>query len=168
MRSLLMVCFLLLGPSAVWACGNPLLWAMLFARVPEAKIVYEAELAARAEGLVTARVYDAEVGQPYHVWSKAWIMTLAEEMQPAVNKVLDKEETFTILLADEVAALRFSRYASPEFVPAAVLTSVRQFDVITTINALNGAWRHGLSLEDLTTSDLVWAQQGRKQLSELL
>lgn len=155
MRILLMFCFLLLGSSAVWACGNPLLWAMLFARVPEAKIVYEAELAARADGLVTARTYDADVGQPYHIWSKAWLMTLADEMQPAVNEVLQPGETLTILLSDEVAAVRFAKNEKPRFIAAGGLRTVERYDLITTINALKDAWQDKLSYGELVEHALA-------------
>ena len=50
MRVLVLLIMFFAGGTAANACGNPLLWAMLFAKVPEAKIVYEAELSARAGG----------------------------------------------------------------------------------------------------------------------
>jgi len=156
MRSLLVTLFLMCGTSASLACGNPLLWAMLFAKVPEAKVVYEAELNARAEGLITARVYDAQPGQAYHQWSRAWILDLAREMQPDVQKTLVPGQTLTILLADEVAAVRFSPGAPPEFVPAAGLRGLHHYDLVTSINALKSVWRDGLSYQDLMDHDLAW------------
>ena len=155
MRILLIVCFLFAGTPVAQACGNPLLWAMLFAKVPDAKIVYEAELAARSDGVLKARVFDGKPGQPYHVWSKKWVMTLATEMQPLMNAALENGDTFTILLADEVAALRFVKNADPVFVPAASLRGTDSYDAITTINALNSAWRYGLSYQQLLRLNLV-------------
>ncbi len=155
MRFALWVSLFFAGSSVASACGNPLLWAMLFAKVPEAQIVYEAELAARENGEVEARVYEAKPGQTYHSWSKAWLLELAEDVQPAMNGVLEPGQTFTILLADEVAALRFTSGAAPDFVPAGGLNAIGNFDLSTTINALNSAWRQGLSYEKLIALDLI-------------
>ncbi|MEP1573914.1 hypothetical protein [Roseibium album] len=160
MRILLAVLILATGTSAAFACGNPLLWAMLFAKVPEAKLVYEAELAARAEGLITARVYGARTGQPYHLWSKKWILELAKEMQPKVRRALAPGEGLTILLADEVAAIRFSHEAGVEFVPPAGLRHVEHFDLITSINALKSVWRDELSYAETVERNLVWSAEG--------
>ncbi len=157
MRFALMISMFFAGSSVASACGNPLLWAMLFAKVPEAKIVYEAELAARENGEVEARVYKAKPGQTYHTWSKAWLLELAEDIQHAMGGVLEPGQTFTILLADEVAALRFTSDAAPDFVPAGGLNAIDNFDLITTINALNSAWRQGLSYERLIALDLISA-----------
>ena len=88
-------------------------------------------------------------------WSRDWLIALAEEMQVSVDGVLKPGETMTILLADEVAALRFTGGAEPAFIPSAGLSRVDQFDLITTINALNGAWRHGLSYDDMIALDLA-------------
>lgn len=155
MRILLAVLLLITGTSTGIACGNPLLWAMLFAKLPEAKVVYEAELAARAEGLITARVYNARPGEAYHLWSKAWVMDLAREMQPTVDSALEPGQSLTILLADEVAAVRFSHEKGVEFVPAAGLGRIERYDLITSTNALKSVWRDGLSYEEMLTLDLA-------------
>lgn len=160
MRIIMAAFFLVSCTSFSYACGNPLLWAMLFARVPEAKTVYEAELAAREDGLVTARVYDAGTGQPYHLWSKKWILELAKEMQPKVRRALAPGEDLTILLADEVAAIRFSHQAGVEFVPSAGLRHVEHYDLITSINALQSVWRDELSYAETVERNLVWSAEG--------
>ncbi|MEO0980546.1 MAG: hypothetical protein AAFY24_25005 [Pseudomonadota bacterium] len=155
MRILLSALILAFGTSTASACGNPLLWAMLFAKVPEAKVVYEAELAARADGLITARIYDARPGQAYHHWSRAWIMDLAREMQPTVESRLGPDQSLTILLADEVAAVRFTHETGVEFVPAAGLGRIERYDLITSTNALKSVWRDGFSYEEMLTFDLA-------------
>lgn len=152
-------------PVAVYACGNPIMWAMLFAKVPEAKMVYEAELSARADGLVTARVYNAKPGQPYHLWSKAWIMELAAEMQAGIRNKLEGGAQLTVLLADEVAALRFTSGREPQFIPAAGLRTIERFDLITTTNALKSVWRDGLSRDELFARDLAWRSQAPEAVS---
>lgn len=151
----LVIAVLFGGSSAAIACGNPLLWKMLFDKVPAAKTVYEAELAARTMGVVEARVYDAVLGQSYHIWSKAWLMTLALERQPVIAEVLEPGQSVTILLADEVAALRFTKGEDPDFIPASGLEAIENFDLITTINALNSAWRHGLTYEKMDALGLI-------------
>ncbi|MEM9633108.1 MAG: hypothetical protein AAGA50_17385 [Pseudomonadota bacterium] len=155
MRILLATILLLTGTTFSLACGNPLLWAMLFKKVPEAKAVYEAELSARSEGLISARVYDAKPGQPYHSWSRTWLLKLANEMQPTVSEVLLPGETLNILLADEVAVLSFSKNEEPAFIAAGGLHNVERYDLITTINALKDAWRTELSYGDLVEHALV-------------
>ena len=155
MRILLIVAVFFASSAAASACGNPMLWAMLFAKVPEAKLVYESELSARAEGEVEARIYDAKPGQAYHAWSKAWLLGLAEDMQPEMDQVLAPGEALTILLADEVAVLRFTGGGEPEFISSAGLHRFEAFDLVTTINALNGAWRHGLPYEKMIALELI-------------
>lgn len=158
MRSLLTLLCLMLGATTAGACGNPLLWAMLFKKVPEAKVVFEAELVAREEGLITARVYDAKPGQPYHLWSTAWILDLAGEMQPVVKAMLAPGDDVTILLADEVAVLRFSSKAGAELLPLANLNEAEGYDVITSINALKSLWRDGLTYQEASAQNLMLAQ----------
>ena len=160
MRILFVSLFLIFGSISAQACGNPLLWAMLFKKVPEAKVVFEAELAARADGLITARIYDAKPGQAYHQWSRAWLLDLGEEMLPVVSGMLAPGENLTILLADEVAALRFSHETGVEFLPAAGLRSIERYDLITSINALKSAWRDGLSYSEMLKQDLAWSATG--------
>lgn len=155
MRSLLTTLFLVLGPVTAQACGNPLLWAMLFKQVPEAKVVFEAELAARTEGVITARDYDAEPGQSYHLWSRAWLMDLGNEMQPVMNDMLAPGEDLTILLADEVAVLRFSKEDVVQLVPVAGRHEFAGHDLITSINALKGIWRDGLSSHEGFSRNLL-------------
>jgi len=155
MRILLAALVLVAGTSAGLACGNPLLWAMLFAKVPEAKVVYEAELEARGKGLITARVYDAKPGQAYHQWSRAWLLDLGGEMQPVVTGMLTPGEDLKILLADEVAALRFSKEQGVEFVPASGLRLREHYDLTTSINALKSVWRDGLSYGEMLSQDLA-------------
>ena len=156
---------LLTAPSGALACGNPLLWAMLFAKVPDAKVVYEAELTARAEGHVTARVYNAKPGQPYHQWSKAWILELASEMQPEIQKNLDAGEQITVLLADEVAVLRFSSGEPVKFIPPAGLRNIERFDLITTTNALKSVWRDGLTYSEFLARDLARGSAGPEAIA---
>ena len=167
MRTLLASLIVLSATTTAFACGNPLLWAMLFAKVPEAKVVYEAELAARADGLITARVYDARPGEAYHLWSKSWILNLAEEMQPTVRGLLAPGKYLTILFADEVVAIRFTHEADVEFIPASGLRHVAGYDMITSINALKSVWRDGLSYDDMVERNLVWRRLGNDDMTPL-
>lgn len=132
-----------------------MLWALLFKKVPDAKLVYDAELDARADGHLTARIYDAPPGETYHQWSKAWLLELAAEMQPAFQSRLDPGASVTILLADEVAALRFAGGEAPRLIPAGGLKDFERYDLVTTINALKAVWRDGLAYRELLALDLA-------------
>lgn len=136
------------GPAI--ACGNPLLWAMLFARVPDAKHVFDADLAAREAGTLHARVFQgADIGQSYHQWSVDWLGDAAEAMQDTVVRDMQEGEQVTILLADAVAALRFQPGAPPKVISAAGLDFSEGFDAITTVNALESGLYRGISTDQM-------------------
>lgn len=147
-----------------------MLWAMLFKKVPEAKAVYDAELTARADGHLTARVYDARPGETYHQWSKAWLLDLAAEMQPTFQARLEPGATITILLADEVAAMRFAGGEDARLIPAGRLMEIDRYDLVTTINALKAVWRDGLAYRELLALDLATGtgQAGAAPLARIL
>ncbi len=130
------------GPAT--ACGNPLLWAMLFARVPEAKSVYDADIAARGTGNLKARVFDAPAGTDFHTWSVRWLEQVSVDLDSQIGPDLVEGDSLTLLLADEVAALQFTSGSSARIIPAAELGQMTSFDAITTVNALESGLRHGL------------------------
>lgn len=136
------------GPA--FACGNPLLWAMLFARVPEAKTVFDADFDARKAGGLRARVFKPQgFGIDYHVWSMAWLENAADILQPSIQRQLTDGQSITILLADEVAAVRFEHDAEPKVMSASALDFASGFDAITTINALESGLNFGFSAEQM-------------------
>ena len=136
------------GPAL--ACGNPMLWAMLFARMPEAKAVFDADLAARESGGLHARVFDdATPGVEDHRWSMAWISDAAHALNSSVTAGLADGDRVTVLLADAVVAMRFEVGAAPRVISAAGLDFQEGFDLITTVNALESGIAHGFDADRL-------------------
>lgn len=138
------------------ACGNPMQWAMLFERHPEAKVAFAADLAARTSGLIQARPYTEQPGISYHSWSIKSVNKLALELAPSISANLQEGETLTVLLAIEVAAIRFhSGDRAPEVVTAADLKSISDYDATTTVNVLHSGWRHDLKLDSMLENELL-------------
>ncbi|WP_170573648.1 hypothetical protein [Ruegeria atlantica] len=149
--------FLLFGAAGQsLACGNPMLWALLFEHHPAAKVAFQADLDARKAGIVQARPFLRRPGVSYHSWSIKSLNKLAQEMAPAISANLQKGETFTVLLAIEVAAIRF--YAgdkAPEIISASEIKTISDYDVTTTVNVLHSGWRHSLAYEAMVENDLL-------------
>ncbi len=140
----------LLAATPAFACGNPLLWAMLFSRVPEAKAVFDADLEARKSGGLEARVFKPKgFGVDYHSWSISWLESAAEVLHTEIQTELSEGQSVTILLADEVAALHFEYDHEPQVISAAGLDFGSGFDAITTINALESGLNYGFSAEQM-------------------
>lgn len=158
----LLIALLCAGPAL--GCGNPLLWAVLFARVPEAKQVFDADLAAREAGSLQARVFDTpNAGVDYHRWSMRWLDDAAQTLNASVVVELREGESVTILLADEVAALRFERSVKPKVISAAGLDFAEGFDAITTINALESGMNHGLTSEQMIDQGVLFPVDSNRQ-----
>ncbi len=144
------------------ACGNPMQWAMLFERHPEAKVAFTADLAARTSGLVQARPYVKRPGVSYHAWSVRSLNRLAQEMAPSISANLQRGETLTVLLAIEVAAIRFhSGDRVPEILAASELKTILDYDIITTVNVLHSGWRHDLTFDAMVENELLVISQSR-------
>ncbi|WP_171127192.1 MULTISPECIES: hypothetical protein [unclassified Ruegeria] len=142
------------------ACGNPLQWAMLFERHPEAKVAFMADMAARKTGLVQARPYLKRPGISYHSWSVKSLNRLAQEMAPTVAANLKDGGTLTVLLAIEVAAIRFySDDRAPDILTAAELKTISDYNVTTTVNVLYSGWRHALNFDSMVENDLLIVSQ---------
>lgn len=142
------------------ACGNPMQWAMLFERHPEAKVAFTADLAARTSGLVQARPYSKRPGVSYHTWSVNSLDRLAQEMAPSISAYLEKGESLTVLLSIEVAAIRFhSGDLAPEIVTAAELKTISDYDATTTVNVLYSGWRHDLDFDSVLENELLIISQ---------
>ena len=163
MLKTLLVVFTLSSAGPAIACGNPLLWTMLFARVPEAKLVFDADLAAREAGTLHARVFQgADPGESYHQWSVDWLGDAAQALHDTVVKDVEQGEHVTILLADAVAALRFQPGVEPKVISAAGLDYDEGFDAITTVNALESGLRHGLSTDHLREQGVLVATSNKR------
>ncbi|MES0827711.1 hypothetical protein [Ruegeria sp. SCP11] len=156
LRVLLAVCLMFGGAGQSLACGNPMLWALLFEHHPEAKIAFRADMAARKAGIVQARPFVGTRGVSYHSWSLKSLNRLAHEMAPEISANLSEEDTFTVLLAIEVAAIRFhGGDKAPEIISASQIKTISDYDVTTTVNVLHSGWRHSLDYDAMVENDLI-------------
>ncbi len=160
LRALLAISLAIGLTSQAIACGNPLQWAMLFERHPEAKVAFTADMEARSSGLVQARPYLRRPGISYHSWSVQSLNQLAQEMAPSVASSLQDGDTLTILLAIEVAAIRFhGGDRAPEVLAASELKTISNYDVTTTVNVLHSGWRHDLEFAAMVENELLIISQ---------
>ncbi|MGI9402706.1 MAG: hypothetical protein ACR2O0_15725 [Rhizobiaceae bacterium] len=133
--TILLALTLMTGPAL--ACGNPLLYAMLFARYPDAKIVYDSEIENRENGFLQERKFPATPELVYHQWSLANATEIANSLNATVTGNLEDSESLLVLLADEVYGVRFTGGASaPVMVPLQTMERGAVFDAFTTTNAL--------------------------------
>lgn len=146
------------GPAL--SCGNPLLWSMLFTRVPQAEMVYEADLAARRHSLLQPRVFEAKPGVDYHKWSMQWIKDVAILVDEDMQANLSAGETYTLLLADAVVAIHFTSGKPPRVTSSGGLDFFKGFDAITTVNALESGLNHGMTMTEMVQLG-VWAPTER-------
>ncbi|MEM7464696.1 MAG: hypothetical protein AAF362_18655, partial [Pseudomonadota bacterium] len=93
MRVLLIAVIFFMGSTMAYACGNPLLYAMLFARYPDAKVVYESEIENRERGVLGHREVPTMPGLVYHQWSLANATEIASSVNTAIAGNLGEEET---------------------------------------------------------------------------
>ena len=68
-RSTLCMAVLSGSASLASACGNELIYPLLFRAYSEAGRAYDAELVARRTGELSAAVWSADLGLTYHQWS---------------------------------------------------------------------------------------------------
>lgn len=154
-----------LSATPALGCGNPLLRAMLFARVPEAQQVFDADTAARRAGTLHGRVFNpSNPGTDYHRWSMIWLDGAANTLNASIVSGLAEGESITILLADEVAAMRFQSGAAPTVISAAGLSFAGGFDAITTINALESRLNYGLSAAQMIDQGVLVTTGARPNL----
>ena len=128
------------------ACGNALIYSFLFAKHPEARVAYKAELAARRDGLYEAAQFPNRPGLSYHKWSFGRAEAALDRVHERLRRHVSAdggELSANLMLADEVYVAEVSTSAdAPRFTKS--LTGLQQsprVDAYTTVNAL-------LALED--------------------
>ena len=128
------------------ACGNALIYSFLFAKHPEARVAYKAELAARRDGLYEAAQFPSQPGLSYHKWSFGRAEAALDRVHERLRRHVSAdggELSANLMLADEVYVAEVSTSAdAPRFTKS--LTGLQQspsVDAYTTVNAL-------LALED--------------------
>jgi hypothetical protein len=134
--------------GTAWACGNALIYGFLFAKHPEARVAYKAELAARKDGLYEAAQFPNQPGLSYHKWSFGRAEAALDRVHERLRRqasVGGDEVSANLMLADEVYVAEISTTSdAPRLTKS--LTGLQQspsVDAYTTVNAL-------LALEDGT------------------
>ena len=154
----LVIAGFLLAATAVpaWACGNPLLYAMLFSKYPDAKTVYDAELEGRKNGLLSVPVFPGTPGLGYHAWALRETTDVATAMNATITSALPDGESFTVLLADDVHAVRFSaNQQAPEILSMQAMGWGLKFDAYSTTSALRAIQEKRLDWDEAVRLKLV-------------
>lgn len=137
MRIFIVTAILLMGSSVAHACGNPLLYAILFSRYPDAKVAYDAEIEGRKAGLLGERGFSGTSALQYHQWSLKNAAKTVAALNPTIVDGLERTQTITIVLADEVRAVRFSPESeAARMMPLRELDRETAIDAFTTTNTL--------------------------------
>lgn len=160
---LLITGFLLAATAVpVWACGNPLLYAILFSKYPEAKVVFNSELEERKQGLWSDPVFPGTPGLNYHAWALRETTEIATAINETISSRLPDGESFTVLLADDVHAIRFSpNQQAPEVLSMQALVKVPKFDAYTTTGALRALQQKRLDWDEAVRLKLVVTEGSR-------
>ena len=62
---------IVLTTGASLACGNAMLYPLLFRAYPQTKVVFDAEMDARRQGQLSVPAWSRDLGPTYHQWSLA-------------------------------------------------------------------------------------------------
>lgn len=164
------------GPTL--ACGNAMVYAVLFAKYPSAKTAYQSDLAARSAALYEVPAFPGRPGQSYHRWSfgraKAVLGRVHKRLADYAAKH-NKDLHITLMLADEVYIAQLSTAANgPRFEqPLTGLRASPRVDIYTTVNALgaldNGSigWQKALAEGLLVPSSGDTGAMAGRALSQL-
>ena len=160
---LLITGFLLAATTVpVWACGNPLLYAMLFSKYPDAKTVINSEMEWRNNGLLNDPVFPGTPGLSYHAWALRETMDIAAAMNTRISSRLPEGESFTVLLADDVHAIRFSAYQqAPKIISMQGFGKDLDFDAYSTTSALRAIQEKRLDWDKALRLKLVVTKGSR-------
>ena len=93
-----------------------------------------------------------------------WLDGAANTLNASIVSGLAEGESITILLADEVAAMRFQSGAAPTVISAAGLSFAGGFDALTTINALESRLNYGLSAAQMIDQGVLVTTGARPNL----
>lgn len=101
------LCLIVLSGSAglASACGNVLIYQLLFVAYSEAGRAYDAERAARRTGELSAAAWSAKLGLTYHQWSLDRARKTLDRLAVRLHRAAEAgraDVTVSIMLADEV------------------------------------------------------------------
>ncbi len=142
------------------ACGNGLIYALLFSKHPQAETAYKSNLEARRANLYQAPTFPATPGMTYHRWSfsraEAVLARFHERMGRSAA-VQDEAPDVTIMLADEVYVAYLSAGAEGPQLEQSFLGFQSRPGVVfyTTVNALAALNEGQIGWQQAMTAGLV-------------
>ena len=155
------LCMAVLAGSAglALACGNEMIYSLVFRAYPEAGRVYDAELGAQNTGELSAAVWSADLGLTYHQWSLKRAQKVMDRLAARLHLAAQAggaDFTVSILLADEL----YVGQLHPESRDAALKPlrfghSKNDISLYTTANALRALVNGRMRWQEAVRRDLV-------------
>ena len=145
--------------SLASACGNVLMYALLFRAYSEAGRAHDAERAARRTGELSAAVWSADLGLSYHQWSLKRTRKVLDRLATRVHRAALAERvdlTVSIVLADEVyVAQLHTKSRNVGLKPLLLGHPKNKINLYTTANALRVLINGRMSWPEVVKRDLV-------------
>ena len=164
------LCMAVLSGSAslASACGNELIYPLLFRAYSEAGRAYDAELVARRTGELSAAVWSSGLGLTYHQWSLMRARKVLDRLAARLHRAAQggrADFTVSIMLADEVyVAQLHTKSREVALKPLRMGHPKSNISLYTTANALRALVNGRMRWQEAVKRDLVvLAGPGRQQ-----
>ena len=145
--------------SLASACGNELIYPLLFRAYSEAGRAYDAELVARRTGELSAAVWSADLGLTYHQWSLMRARKVLDRLAARLHRATQAgraDFTVSIMLADEVyVAQLHTKSRDVALKPMRMGHSKSNISLYTTANALRALVNGRMRWQEAVKRDLV-------------
>ena len=147
--------------GASLACGNAMLYPLLFRAYPQTKVVFDAEMDSRRQGRLSVSVWSRDLGPTYHQWSLARAEKAVKELgarlhQTTIAKQTESAPTIKVLLTNEIyTALIEPRANKAELAPLKTGNSRRRADLYTSANIIRALLDGQLGWQDAVDKKLV-------------
>lgn len=155
------LCALVVAGSASFAsaCGNEMIYPLLFRAYPEAGRAFDAEQNALRAGDLSAAAWTPEPGQTYHQWSLSRARKVVDRLAARLHRAGpggDADETLSILLSAEVYVAELHP-GSPDAALAPLRVGHPRSDIglYTTAGALRALVDGRMRWQEAVERDLV-------------
>jgi len=162
--------------TATLACGNALLYPLLFRVYPQAKVAYDAELDARRQGRLSVPSWSRDLGSTYHQWSLARAEKAVKELGTRLHAKATSQEakgtsSIKLLLTNEIYTAQIEPQANKATLePLRTGRSERPADLYTSANVIRALLDGKLKWPEAVDKKLVVFGNGERvqSLSALL
>jgi len=141
------------------ACGNDLVYLLLFRAYSEAGRAYDAELVARHAGELSDAAWSADLGLTYHQWSLMRAQKVLDRLAARLNRAAQAgrtDFTVSIMLADEVyLAQLHTKSRDAALKPLRMGHPKSNISLYTTANALRALVNGRVRWREAVKRDLV-------------